>query len=77
MLPYFHADGCLPYAKSANLYPQNMIRLEETVDGQTFRNFKNGFFTPKQTEEFNSGTWTDMIIKQDLIPGGRVTLKAR
>ncbi|CAG9833247.1 unnamed protein product [Diabrotica balteata] len=56
MLPYFHSSGRFQYAKSAHLYLQDMIKLEETMDEQTFENFKNGFFTVKQTEKFNSGT---------------------
>lgn len=56
MLPYFHASGHFLYAKSAHLYLQDMIKLEEKMDSQTFENFKNGFFTVKRTEKFNSGT---------------------
>ncbi|GBP43082.1 hypothetical protein EVAR_96344_1 [Eumeta japonica] len=44
-----------------------MIKLEETMDPQTFENFKNGFFTVKRTEKFKSGTWTDMVIEQSLM----------
>ena len=67
MLPYFHASGHFLYAKSAHLYLQHMIKLEGTMDAQTFENFKNGFFTVKRTEKFNSGTWTDMVIEQSLM----------
>lgn len=67
MLPYFHASGHFLYAKSAHLYLQDMLKLEENMDEQTFKNFKNGFFTVKRTEKFNSGTWTDMVIEQSLM----------
>ncbi|CAH2086035.1 unnamed protein product [Euphydryas editha] len=67
MLPYFHAGGHFLYAKSAHLYLQDMLKLEETMDQQAFENFKNGFFTVKRTEKFNSGTWTDMVIEQSLM----------
>lgn len=36
MLPYFHARGHFLYAKSAHLYLQDMLKLEENMDGQTF-----------------------------------------
>lgn len=40
MLPYFHASGHFLYAKSAHLYLQDMIKLECTMDEQTFENLK-------------------------------------
>lgn len=67
MLPYFHASGHFLYAKSAHLYLQDMLKLEETMDEQTYENFRNGFFTVKRTEKYNSGTWTDMVIEQSLM----------
>lgn len=72
MLPYFHAGGHFLYAKSAHLYLQDMIKLEETMDEQTFENFKNGFFTVKRTEKFNSGTWPDMVIEQSLMKSMKI-----
>ncbi|CAH0555189.1 unnamed protein product [Brassicogethes aeneus] len=67
MLPYFHASGHFLYAKSAHVYLQDHMKLEDTMDEVTFENFKNGFFTIKRTEKFNSGTWTDMVIEQSLM----------
>lgn len=66
MLSYFHATGHFLYAKSAHLYLQEMVNLENTMDEETFVNLKNGFFTVKRTEKFNSGTWTDMAISKVL-----------
>lgn len=67
MLPYFHASGRYLYAKSAHLYVQDMIELQNTMDQQNFVNFKNGYFTVKRTDKFNSGTWTDMVIEHSLM----------
>lgn len=39
MFPYFHASGHFLYL---------MLKLEETVDEQTFEYFKNKFFTVKR-----------------------------
>ncbi|GFT36997.1 uncharacterized protein TNCV_175221 [Trichonephila clavipes] len=44
-----------------------MIDLENTMDGQTFKNFIKGLLTVKRMEKFISGTWTDMIIEQSLM----------
>ncbi|GFS56394.1 uncharacterized protein TNCV_4388641 [Trichonephila clavipes] len=67
MLLYFHASGHFLYAKSAHLYLQDMMELENTMDGQIFKNFKNEFFTVKRTEKFNFSTWTDIVIEQILM----------
>lgn len=67
MLPYFHASGRFLYAKSTHLYLQDILKLEETMDEQTYENFRNGFFIVKRTEKYNSGTWTDMVIEQSLM----------
>ncbi|GFX88568.1 uncharacterized protein TNCV_2659791 [Trichonephila clavipes] len=67
MLPYFNASGKFLCVKSAYLYLQDMMDLENTMDGQTFKKFKNGFFTVKRTEKFNFSTWTDMVIEQILM----------
>lgn len=67
MLPYFHASRNFLYAKSTHLYLQDMAKLKETKDQQTFENFKNGLFTVKRIDKFNSGTWPDMIIEQTLM----------
>lgn len=43
MLPYFHASGHLPYAKSAHLYLQDMLKLEEVMEPSVYQRFKEDF----------------------------------
>ena len=46
MLPYFHAAGHLPYAKSAQLYIQQMTKIESKLSDQDLAYFKEkGFLT--------------------------------
>lgn len=68
MLPYFHAAGHLPYAKSAHLYVQQMLKLESKLTKNEFDLFTNkGYFTVRRKGKFWSGTWTDMSIEQCLM----------
>lgn len=71
MLPIFHAVGHLPYAKSAQLYLQNMVDLEAgpndapeamELDGFT----KDGLFTVRRSDKSWAGVWSDMTIEQML-----------
>lgn len=72
MLPVFHAAGHLPYAKSAQLYLQDMLALENLVvqdeaSESAYRLFsKEGYFTVKRSDKMWSGIWTDMTIEQTL-----------
>ena len=68
MLPYFHAAGHLPYAKSAHLYAQQMINISTKMSEKELQLFtKKGFFTIRRSKKFWSGTWTDMCIEQNLM----------
>lgn len=68
MLPYFHASGHLPYAKSAHIYAQEMTKLSDKLSEREYDLFTNkGYFTVKRTSRYWSGTWTDMCIEQCLM----------
>jgi len=67
MLPYFHAAGHFLYAKSAHLCLQDMLILENNIDQQMFQKFTDGFFTIRQSNKFNCGTWSDIVIEQTLM----------
>lgn len=68
MLPYFHASGHYHYAKSAHLYLQEMLNLEEKMDPTEYHKFTTeGFFTIRRTDKFWSGIWSDMTIEQTLM----------
>ncbi|CAG9782212.1 unnamed protein product [Diatraea saccharalis] len=66
-LSTIYATNSVDKMLNGHAYARSMIKLEETMDEQTFENFKNGFFTVKRTEKFNSGTWPDMVIEQSLM----------
>lgn len=68
MLPIFHATGHYHYAKSGHLYLQQMQNLQSTLSPNVFESFvTKGFFTVRRTKKVWSGTWSDMIIEQDLM----------
>lgn len=68
MLPYFHASGNHLYAKSSNLYLQDMIELEQSMDIFEYDKFaKQGFFTIRRTNKNWSGLWSDLTIEQVLM----------
>lgn len=68
MLPYFHAAAHLPYAKSAHLYVQQMLKLENKLSREEYKAFTDkGYFTIRRSGKYWSGTWTDMIIEQCLM----------
>ena len=65
MLPTFHAAGHTAYAKSAQLYLQQMERLESVLPPTDFEKYtNNGYFTVRRTNRFWAGIWTDMTIEQ-------------
>lgn len=43
MLPYFHASGHFPYAKSAHLYLQDVEQLQNLIDPEVYEKFSGGF----------------------------------
>ena len=67
MLPYFHASGHFPYAKSAHLYLQDMLQLEKLKNQSVYQRFIEGFFTVRRSDKFNCGTSTDMVIEQSMM----------
>jgi len=67
MLPYFHASGHFLYAKSAHLYLQDMLKLQNIMEKSVFDKFTKGFFTIRRSNKSNCGTWSDMIIEQSLM----------
>ncbi|PZC75227.1 hypothetical protein B5X24_HaOG206534 [Helicoverpa armigera] len=67
MLPYFHASGHLPYAKSAHLYLQDMLQLKEVMDPGVYQKFTEGYFTVRRSDKLYCGTPTDMVIEQSLM----------
>ena len=68
MLPTFHAAGHLAYAKSAQLYLQEMERLEKLLPTEDFTKYiSQGYFTIRRTDKFWAGIWTDMTIEQVLM----------
>ena len=68
MLPYFHASGHFLYAKSAQLYLQDMFGLKERITSKEFEDFvQKGYFTIRRSEKFWSGIWSDMTIEQTLM----------
>lgn len=68
MLPFFHAAGHLPYAKSAHLYVQKMTDIQSQLTAREFELFTSkGLFTVRRGKKLWSGTWTDMCIEQSLM----------
>lgn len=57
MLPYFHASGHLPYAKSAHFYLQDMLLLEEVIDPSVYQRFTEGFFTVRRSDKLSCGRY--------------------
>lgn len=68
MLPYLHASGHFLYAKSCQLYLQDMVDLKSTLTHEDYDRFVlKGFFTVRRSEKFWSGIWSDMTIEQTLM----------
>jgi hypothetical protein len=67
MLPYFHASGHFPHAKSAHLYLQDMLQLQNCMNPSFYQKFTEGFFTVSRSDKLNCGTSTDMVIEQSMM----------
>lgn len=68
MLPYCHASGHFFYANSAQLYLQDMLRLEEKMTTDEYEKFTTkGYFTIRRSDKFWSGISSDMTIEQTLM----------
>lgn len=67
MISFFHAAGHFPYAKSAQLYLQDVLNLPNIVDQIEFQQFTSeGFFTAR-FNKFFAGIHSDQTIEQTLI----------
>ena len=70
MLPYFHAAGHFNYAKSAHMYLQQMIKLENLLLASQYKRFvTDGGFTVRRSDKYLCGVWSDMTIEQ-VAPSG-------
>lgn len=68
MLPYFHAAGHIHYAKSAQLYLQQMLNIQARMSATEFQRFTaDGFFTVRRSSKLWAGVWSDMTIEQVLM----------
>lgn len=51
-----------------------MIDLQARMPAEEFKKFvTDSFFTVRRTDKFFSGTWTDMVIEQDLMRAIKVS----
>ena len=66
MLPYFAASGHNLYAKSARLYLQDMMQLENTHP-EVFKSFLEGHHVVRRSDRFWAGLSTDLVIEQVLM----------
>ena len=68
MIPYLHAAGHLHYARSAQVYLQEMLNLGNSMAPDEYDRFTSrGLFTVRQFDKYWCGMWTDMTIEQVLI----------
>lgn len=68
MIPYFHASGHFPYAKSCHLYVQGMENLSSKLTAEQYNKFvNNSYITMRQSDRFWSGVWSDMTIETTLM----------
>ncbi|KAJ8898411.1 hypothetical protein PR048_003771 [Dryococelus australis] len=65
MLPRLHAVGHIHYAKSANLYVQQMKELPSRMPPHEYNKFTSEvFLTARRKNEFWGGVWTDLSIEK-------------
>ena len=68
MIPYFHAAGHFPYAKSARLYLHKMETISEVMSPDDHRLFSDkGYFTIHRANDFWAGNFSDQTIEQFLM----------
>lgn len=68
MIPFFHASGHFPYAKSCHLYVQDMENLPSKMTPEDYTKFvTSGYFTVRRSDRFWSGVWSDMTIETTLM----------
>lgn len=64
MLPIFHATGDFEYAKSGQVFLQDLVQLKEKMNEKEFERFsKGGFFSIHQSEKSFSNLSPDMTEK--------------
>jgi hypothetical protein len=61
MLPCFHSVGHYFFTKSAHLYLQDMMVLEQRIDPTEFKIFIEQNFTIRRSDKFWPGLWLDLI----------------
>ncbi|KYN19070.1 hypothetical protein ALC57_08602 [Trachymyrmex cornetzi] len=65
MIPYFHSAGHFPYAKSSQIYLQDMQELKQKMDPDSpLANLQKKCFTARRTDNFFAGIHTDQTIEQ-------------
>lgn len=73
MIPIFYATGHNNYAKCTHLYLQQINKLHN-MSSENYEKFvTDGMFTVRRTNNFWSGTWTDMVIEQNLMRSIKTT----
>lgn len=74
MIPYFYTAGHFQYAKGAQLYLQSMTNLSDRMTEEEFSLFtSHSYFSVRRTKKVFSGTWTDMILEQNLMRSLKVS----
>ena len=66
MLPYFVASGHNLYGKSAYIYLQHIMRLQEKHP-EVYWHFSNGLHVVRRTDRFWAGLSADLAIEQVLM----------
>jgi hypothetical protein len=61
MLLCFHSVGHYFFTKSAHLYLQDMMALEQRMDPTEFKIFIEQNFTIRRSDKFWPGLWSDLI----------------
>ena len=67
MLNLFASMGHIHYAKSARLYLQKMLQLDQEYPWLSEQFMKHGYHTVRRTDRFWSGLWSDLIIEQTMM----------
>lgn len=67
MLPVFYAAGHFHYIKGAQIYLQDMMKLENIMNVEYLAFTEKGKFTIRRTNKSWSGIWPDMTIEQTAI----------
>ena len=75
MIPYLHAAGHLNYARSGQVYLQDMLNLANSMAPDEKNRFTSrGFFTVRRSDKYWCDIWTDMTIEQVLMRSLKTTV---